>query len=112
MLFYIIVMVFGTIAVYRSSRNTFLTAKEDMIERDLISINSRIAFPEVMSWFFDYSKQHIDEIKDSPFQTDKSILFDINEHAQAEGKTVNELIDTFSQEEKLQLAKQHTILWL
>ncbi len=105
MLFYIIVMVFGTIAVYRSSRNTFLTAKEDMIERDLISINSRIAFPEVMSWFFDYSKQHIDEIKDSPFQTDKSILFDINEHAQAEGKTVNELIDTFSQEEKLQLAK-------
>lgn len=105
MLFYIIVMVFGTIAVYRSSRNTFLSAKEDMIKRDLTYVESVLLYPDVMSWFFDYSKLHIKEIKAPQGKSDVSMVYDLSDKARESGISLKEMIDSLSEEEKLELAQ-------
>ena len=45
LLFYVIVLIATSFVVYRSARNTYLTAKNDMIERDLTRIRG-----DVMDW--------------------------------------------------------------
>ena len=49
MLFYIIGMSVSAISMYYSSRNSFLSAKDDMIERDLDYCTDMLNYPEVMS---------------------------------------------------------------
>ena len=104
MLFYIIGMSVSAISMYYSSRNSFLSAKDDMIERDLDYCTDMLNYPEVMSWFFDYSKQHSDKITTTETHSYGMGLFDIDERAKKEGRTVTELINSLSEEEKVKLA--------
>ena len=103
-LFYIIGMAVSTISMFYSSRNAFLHAKKDMIERDLNYCSQMLNFPELLSWFFDYSKNHVNEIvtadafnKDLPF-------FEMDDRARAENTTVSEVIRRLSDDEKVKLA--------
>ena len=97
-------MAVSTISMFYSSRNAFLHAKKDMIERDLNYCSQMLNFPELLSWFFDYSKNHVNEIvtadafnKDLPF-------FEMDDRARSENTTVSELISRLSEEEKVKLA--------
>ena len=81
MLFYIIGMSVSAISMYYSSRNSFLSAKDDMIERDLDYCTDMLNYPEVMSWFFDYSKQHSDKITTTETHSYGMGLFDTDERA-------------------------------
>jgi hypothetical protein len=91
MLFFIIGTVIGTIAMYYSSRNTYLKAKNDMIERDLKVVSDYFDFPEAMSWFFDYSKLHSKEISAIQLDSDHGQIFDMYSKASKSGTPVKEI---------------------
>lgn len=105
MLFFIIGTVIGTIAMYYSSRNTYLKAKNDMIERDLKVVSDYFDFPEAMSWFFDYSKLHSKEISAIQLDSDHGQIFDMYSKASKSGTPVKEILDSLSEQEKLKFAK-------
>ena len=73
--FYAVGMVIGILTVYFSSRNTYLTAKNDMIERDLKRVDQTLMEWPGMRWFFEYSKQHAQEIKQE-MTTDELTIMD------------------------------------
>ena len=101
--FYAVGMVIGILTVYFSSRNTYLTAKNDMIERDLKRVNQTLMDWPGMQWFFEYSKQHAQEIKQE-MTTDELTIMDELSTRLVEGEE-NEIINSFSDEEKLAFAK-------
>lgn len=101
--FYAVGMVIGILTVYFSSRNTYLTAKNDMIERDLKRVNQTLMEWHGMRWFFEYSKQHAQEIKQE-MTTDELAIMDELSTRLVEGDE-NEIINSFSDEEKLAFAK-------
>ena len=101
--FYAVGMVIGILTVYFSSRNTYLTAKNDMIERDLKRVNQTLMDWPGMKWFFGYSKQHAQEIKEE-MTTDELTIMDELSARLVDGDE-NEIINSFSDEEKLALAK-------
>ncbi len=61
--FYIIGMTVFIISMYRSSRTTFLSAKNDMIERDVSRICSTLNRDEGYEWYFEYVSKHCNELK-------------------------------------------------
>ena len=101
--FYVVGMVISIFIVYYSSRNTYLTAKNDMIERDLKRVNQTLMDWPGMQWFFEYSKQHAQEIKQE-MTTDELTIMDELSTRLVEGEE-NEIINSFSDEEKLAFAK-------
>ena len=101
--FYAVGMVIGILTVYFSSRNTYLAAKNDMIERDLKRVNQTLMEWPGMRWFFEYSKQHAQEIKQE-MTTDELAIMDELSTRLVEGEE-NEIINSFSDEEKLAFAK-------
>ena len=101
--FYAVGMVIGILTVYFSSRNTYLTAKNDMIERDLKRVDQTLMEWPGMRWFFEYSKQHAQEIKQE-MTTDELAIMDELSTRLVEGDE-NEIINSFSDEEKLAFAK-------
>ena len=107
MLFYIIGTAIGVVAMYYSSRNSYLQAKNDMMERDLKFVNDLLEFPDVMSWFFDYSKHHIKEIKDTTAKGENTYNFfdDTYIKMMDTGVSIDQMIDSLSEEEKLMLAR-------
>ena len=105
MLFYVIGTVIGTIAMYYSSRNSYLSAKNDMIERDFKFVKDMMEFPEVMSWFFDYSKEHSSEIKTPSIKTDYNFFDDVYTKLRDKNITIDQMIASLPEEEKLVLAQ-------
>lgn len=101
--FYAVGMVIGILTVYFSSRNTYLAAKNDMIERDLRRVHQSLTDRRGMKWFFEYSKQHAQEIKEE-MTTDELTVMDELSTRLVEGDE-NEIINSFSDEEKLAFAK-------
>ncbi len=104
MLFYIIGMSVSAVSMYYSSRNSFLSAKDDMIERDLNYCSEMLNYPEIMSWFFDYSKNHTNEIVTADGFNNGIPFFEMDDRARAENTTVTEVISRLSDEEKVKLA--------
>lgn len=104
MLFYIIGMSVSAVSMYYSSRNSFLSAKDDMIERDLNFSSEMLNYPEVMSWFFDYSKKHTNEIVSTDRFNNGLPFYEMDDRARAENTTVSEVIRRLSDEEKVKLA--------
>ena len=105
MLFYIIGTAIGVVAMYYSSRNSYLQAKNDMIERDFKFVTDMMEFPEVMSWFFDYSKQHSSEIKAPHEKTDYNFFDNVYTKLRDKNIPIDQMIDSLSEEEKLMLAQ-------
>jgi len=106
MVFYTIGMAVSTISMYYSSRNSFLKAKEDMIERDLDRIvSSYFEYPELMPWFFDYSKKHIKKVSAPSTPADDVYLLDANEEIRNSGGNVEKYLKSLSGESKLALAR-------
>ena len=64
-IFYVATMILGALAMFNSSRNTYLTAKNDMIEHDLERVCFYTSTTFGYSWFFDYAKDHTKEIRES-----------------------------------------------
>ena len=104
MLFYIIGMSVSAVSMYYSSRNSFLSAKDDMIEHDLNYCSEMLNYPEIMSWFFDYSKNHTNEIVTADGFNNGIPFFEMDDRARAENTTVTEVISRLSDEEKVKLA--------
>ena len=104
MVFYIIGMSVSTISMYYSSRNSFLKAKEDMIERDLSYVSKMLSYPEIMSWFFDFSKKHIQEIKAINSFDHNITIFNIDEKSRKENIPATDIINSLSDSDKIILA--------
>ena len=100
--FYIVIMSLGAFAMYNSSRNTYLTAKNDMIERDLERVKGFLADSERIYWFFDYSKNHVKEIKDSSEENDPEQLSEA--YASLPQSPTVEDLDALTDKEKLLIA--------
>ena len=71
--FYVAGMILGAVAMYSSSRNAYLSAKNDMISHDLERICNFISADQCFCWYFDYAKTHADEIRNN-INTDYSNL--------------------------------------
>ena len=104
MVFYIIGMTVSTISMYHGSRNSFLKAKEDMIERDLSYVSKMLSYPEIMSWFFDFSKKHIQEISTTDAFGNDITFYNIDERAREENIPATDIINSLSDSDKIILA--------
>lgn len=62
MVFYLITAVIGGVAIYYSSSKSYLTAKNDMIQRDLTRVRDSITINEVYYWFLDYWEENPAEV--------------------------------------------------
>ena len=60
--FYVLAGVLGTILVYKSATRTYLTAKDDMISRDIKKIKKETAGFVASNWLLDYAPNHVEEI--------------------------------------------------
>ena len=103
LIFYILGMIISIFVVYYSARNTYLKAKNDMIERDLVRIHKELTEWSGMQMFFEYSKQHPDEITQEMTAED----YDIVDEATLKllDKKENEIAALLSESEKLALSK-------
>lgn len=105
-LFYLIVMAIAIFSVYFSSRNSFLKAKEDMIERDLDNIYSRyFEYPELLPWFFDFSREHAKEVSIPSKRAEDTYILDAYEEIRNSGSNVDEYLKSQSEENKIALAR-------
>ncbi len=104
MVFYIIIMTVSTISMYYSSRNSFLKAKEDMIGRDLSYVSKMLCYPEIMSWFFDFSKKHTQEIFTTSSYGKESTFISIEEKSWKENIPIPDIISSLSDSDKIILA--------
>ena len=109
--FYILGGVLSSVMVYRSSSRTYLTAKDDMIKRDLSHAKSSITDFLAMNWFLDYAVDHAAEIKEESTDDEDAWEDFILEHELESEKepTKKEIYDLIEEkatdEQKLQLAK-------
>lgn len=99
--FQLISIIIGAFAVYHSSTKTYLTAKNDMIERDLNSVKDQITSWVGMSWYFDYWKAHphevAEEMTDEDYELSAANFYD--------GRSEEEACEFFSSlPERTQLA--------
>ena len=76
--FYLITVVIGGFAVYRSGTATYLRAKNDMIQRD---IERMVAYNHVFTdnnnWFYDYCRGHYKEILNTPDIDDPEVIGEV-----------------------------------
>ena len=108
-IFYIVSMILGTLAMYYSSRSTYLTAKNDMMQRDLAHIKSVIEERSGLSWFLSYSKDHVDEIRQG-MTTDDMVA--LSELPFVDSQNPEKTLDSFNDEQKLLYAKDvYSTLW-
>lgn len=105
-IFYIISMAVSTVSMYYSSRNSFLSAKEDMIERDLDNLYTRyFEYPELLPWFFDYCRDRAEEVSIPSTRAEDTYVLDAYEEISNSGKNVDEYLKSQSEENKLALAR-------
>ncbi len=103
--FYLITVVIGGFAVYRSGTATYLRAKNDMIQRDLermIAYNH--VFTNYNNWFYDYCRGHYEEILNTPYTADPDVLDEIVRVENSEDP--DDAIPAASNEAQLMIAKQ------
>ena len=70
LVFYIFVGILTVFLVYRSATRTYLTAKQDMIERDMDHICRLNEDNSGFHWFLDYSLDHYEQIRAKAAETD------------------------------------------
>ena len=61
--FYVIAMALSAVTMYRSSRRSYLSAKNDMIQRDLKRVGGYLTSLPGIYWYFDYSRTNADQIR-------------------------------------------------
>ena len=108
--FYILGGVLGSVLLYRSASRTYLTAKDDMIKRDLSHVQGSISNFLFMNWFFDYALDHASEIMDKSTDDDTSAWDSLLAERESESDpTQKEMYDLINEKaddnQKLQLAK-------
>ena len=96
-------MIISIFVVYYSARNTYLKAKNDMIERDLVRIHKELTEWTGMQMFFEYSKQHPDEVQAPLTEEDYTITDSVS--TRLFGKKESEVAGLLSEKEKLSLSK-------
>ncbi len=108
--FYVLGGVLSSILVYRGSSRTYLTAKDDMIKRDISKVKDSISNFLFMNWFFDYSLDHASEIMDRSTDDDTSgwdsIFMERESDSEPTQEEVYDLVNEKANDnQKLQIAK-------
>ncbi len=91
-LFNLLALLIGGYAMYQGSTHTYLSAKNDMIERDLkrtVDIIHDIIAPD---WFFDFCHEHPQEILDITQDERNEIALEYDEVFQMEEKEAEEFL--------------------
>lgn len=101
--FNILSIVIGSIGIYYGSTSTYLTAKNDMMERDLEKLRENMNDMIAPSWFFDYVKDHTDEIHGEISEDEAQMFMELNTSAE----DIEEYIRNSSPEMQLAVAKMN-----
>ena len=101
--FNILSIVIGSIGIYYGSTSTYLTAKNDMMERDLEKLRENMNDLVAPSWFFDYVKDHTDEIHGDITEDEGRMFMNID----ASSDDIEEYIRNSSDEMQLTVAKMN-----
>ena len=111
-IFYILAGVFGTLLVYRSASRTYLTAKDDMISRDIEHVRKSVLSNFGINWFFEYSREHCEEILAQEEFSEGMVFEDLTERdpemldSETPAEEVSELIDKYAtDDEKIKMAR-------
>ena len=109
-LFYIILMALEIISVYYSSTNSYLTAKDDMIERDLARIKDNYSSFDGFDFFLDYWEKNYEKINTEYTQeememTGEYCLYDDT------GRFDASLFDSLAPEMQLAVAKEQYLIF-
>lgn len=62
LLIFVATLAYSMITDYSITEKSFLSSKNEMIDRDLINMSSSEAMTGMTSWFWDYTKEHGDDI--------------------------------------------------
>ena len=103
LLFYVIVLIATSFVVYRSARNTYLTAKNDMIERDLTRIRGDVMDWADTPWFYDYCCQNPEKVKEPMTTAEYTIVDTLDETLY--GKDKEQALKKLGDAEQLAVAK-------
>ena len=103
-LFYLVIVAAGMYIIYYSSTTTYLTAKNDMISRDLNIITGNYINENVISWLTEYWKAHPDEIRKEKTKEEMDMAADTYLYGLEKDET-KALLDSLTPEEQLAVAK-------
>ena len=109
-LFYIILMVLEIISIYYSSTNSYLVAKNDMIERNLFRIKDNYVTFDGFDWFLDYWEKNYEKInteftREEMEITGEFLLYSDN------GNFDPSYIESLAPEVQLALAKEQYLIF-
>ena len=102
--FYLILMMVSLYIIRYSSTNTYLAAKNDMIERDINYINELSFSSDSFAWYLDYWRQHPDEVKKEITTDEIALAADAQIYGLVE-MSETEALDALSPEVQLAVAK-------
>ncbi len=102
--FYAIIIVIGLILLYNSSKQTYLTAKDDMIYRDLSRIKESSASYDGFTWFLNYWKEHPEDMKEEFTVDDLAISSDYSIYGLTE-VDIDEYLSSLPADAQLAIAK-------
>ena len=101
LLSYLVTLIASGYIMYTSSRKTYLSAKNDMIERDLKRISDSLTAYNGLGWFLDYSREHPDEVGEEV--TSEELNYDLPSIFDEDDAYA--ILDNLSPEEQLAFAK-------
>ncbi|MBQ8967683.1 HD-GYP domain-containing protein [Ruminococcus sp.] len=106
LLSYMVLMPIALFSIYQSSTTAYLTAKNDMIERDLRNIAENSVFEEEFVWYLDYWRIHAEKIDEPMTTAEQDIAYDTPVFGLTEVETENYLM-ACPPNVQLALAKDH-----
>ena len=102
--FYLILMTVSIYIIKYSSTNTYLTAKNDMMERDVKYINTMALNDESFAWYLDYWQKHPKETTEELTNEEMSLAYDAPINGLVE-TPVTEALESLSPDVQLAVAK-------
>ncbi len=100
-LFNVLSVVIGGIGIYYGSTETYLAAKNDMMERDLRIESDILKNVVAPSWYFDYVHEHSDEVFEEITAQEAELFYDVQNRSQSDKEIVEAIVNG---SEELQLA--------